>query len=401
MTISSKYRQASFRGVVFYLRSEDEEGGKKTVSHEYPNTDKRFTEELGRLPSKFSMEAFVHGSDAIDQAESLIRALDTPGIGVLIHPLYGRLEVKSTTWSRGTTEKELGQINFSLKFEQSESNVSLTPTISTKSLASFKANIARESLAFATEAIYAINKAQQVLTDVQSVTRLVMDVVSGKIKSLSDINPATLAIFDRTLGTSLKDLYQASVDGEAFANNLKSFYSSALDVSDPEIQKDLWASLVDYEIDRDLGPIDTVKRAAIENNTQVIVGHTQINALINSYEASSFFSYQTVDELNNTKQFLEDSFNRIFRDNIRNPLITDNTLRSSLLDLRNTSNDILDQAESNTFNIDIIQPGNTSLSLLVYNLYGDLSNLDIIRNLNPSINHSDIRIGDEVKVISQ
>lgn len=401
MTISSKYRQASFRGVIFYIRSEDEEGGKKTVSHEFPNTDIRFTEELGRIPSKFSFEAFLHGSDVIDQSEDLIRALDTEGVGILIHPFYGRQEVKSTTWKRSSSETKLGEINFTLNFEKSRPNVSLTPTISTKSLAAFKANIARDSLGLAVEAIYAINKAQEVLTDVQAVTTLVMDVVSGKIKSLADINPATLAIFDRTLGTSLKDLYQASVDGQAFANNLKGFYESALAVSDPEVQKDLWASLVDYESTREIGPVDTVKRADIENNIQVVVSHTQINALINSYESSSFFAYQTVDELNETKQFLEDSFNRIFRDSDRNPLISDNTLRSSLLDLRNTANDILDQAESNTFNIESIFPGETSLSLLVYDLYGNLDNIDIIRELNPNINHSQIKIGDEVKVIGQ
>lgn len=400
MALSDKYQQASFRGVIFYLRSEDEEGGKKTVSHEYPNTDFRYTEELGRLPSKFSMNAFVHGNDAIDQAESLIRALDTPGIGVLIHPIYGRLQVKSTTWSRSTSETEMGEIKFSLNFEQSEPNVSLTPTLSTKSLAAFKASVARDSLGFAVEAIYAINKAQEVLAEVQAVTTLVMDVVSGKIKSLSDLDPATLAIFDRVLGTSLKDLYQASLDGESFANNLKSFYQSALDTSDPEVQKDLWESLIDYEDDREPGPTDTVKRAAIENNIQVVVGHTQLNALINSYESSAFFNFETVEELNESKQFLEDSFNRIFSNSDTNPLITDNTLRAAILDLRNTVNDVLDQAESNAFKLKTIQPGETSLARLTYDLYGSLDNLDILRELNGGINHSDIKFSDTVEVVN-
>ena len=99
MSVLEQLQPASFRGIPFLVNAETKTGGKKTVTHEYVGSDKRFTEELGLLPPSFSIEAVIHGNEAISTRLLLEDALDEPGLGILVHPVYGAIEVKSTIYS--------------------------------------------------------------------------------------------------------------------------------------------------------------------------------------------------------------------------------------------------------------------------------------------------------------
>ena len=50
---------ASFKGFEFLFLTETTSSGKKTISHEYPNTDKRFVEEVGIIPKKIQMKKIM------------------------------------------------------------------------------------------------------------------------------------------------------------------------------------------------------------------------------------------------------------------------------------------------------------------------------------------------------
>ena len=127
MGVFEQYQGASFRGVPFLVPNESENTGQKSVSHEYPNSDERFVEQLGLIPSTFRMDAIIHGENAIQERIRLKEALDTPGLGDLIHPIYGTVRVKALPYSIKSTQTRMGEFIFSLEFARSKENVSPSP----------------------------------------------------------------------------------------------------------------------------------------------------------------------------------------------------------------------------------------------------------------------------------
>lgn len=81
---------ASFRGVHFLVPSGTAEGGRHAIKHEYPDASTRYVEDNGRCVPDFKLKCVVHGPSAIGRLKQLQAALDAPGPGTLIHPLYGR-----------------------------------------------------------------------------------------------------------------------------------------------------------------------------------------------------------------------------------------------------------------------------------------------------------------------
>ena len=63
MTILENLNVASFRGARFLIKSHSTSGGRKTVNHEYPNSDRRFVEDLGELQETFSIQGIIHGDN--------------------------------------------------------------------------------------------------------------------------------------------------------------------------------------------------------------------------------------------------------------------------------------------------------------------------------------------------
>jgi prophage DNA circulation protein len=81
---------ATFRGVPFHVLGKSGSAGRRVVIDEYPLRDTPSSEDLGRKARRFALDGYVIGPAARD---ALIRAVERPGDGVLIHPDFGRLVV--------------------------------------------------------------------------------------------------------------------------------------------------------------------------------------------------------------------------------------------------------------------------------------------------------------------
>lgn len=117
--LSKNLRPASFRGVPFQVDSTDMGAGRRTQLHEYPQRDKPWVEDLGRAAREVAFEAFVTGTDYVDQANRLLSAIEEAGSGTLIHPWFGTLTVSLKDLARVTFNRELGYARFSLSFVES------------------------------------------------------------------------------------------------------------------------------------------------------------------------------------------------------------------------------------------------------------------------------------------
>ncbi len=107
---------ASYKGVPFYFESDDEEGGRGLVVHEFVNRDDPFVEDLGENARYFSGAAYVHG-DNVDSLESAFKqALTSRGAGTLVTPLGGPVAVRCETFKRHHEKDKLGFVSFEVKF---------------------------------------------------------------------------------------------------------------------------------------------------------------------------------------------------------------------------------------------------------------------------------------------
>jgi len=92
-TVITRTDTISFRNVPFLVESESSKHGHKIAIHDYVNSNKRFVEQLGLVPSEFSIVGYVNTTEqqgnARDRRDALIDALNQTGSGILSHPYFG------------------------------------------------------------------------------------------------------------------------------------------------------------------------------------------------------------------------------------------------------------------------------------------------------------------------
>ncbi|MNU43028.1 hypothetical protein D3C71_318040 [compost metagenome] len=109
-------QMASFRGVPFLVDVDSGRRGRRTVLHEYPKRDVPMVEDMGLATRNHKMAAWVAGSDCFTQRDALLKVLEEPGAGELVHPWYGRVEVVCTSVDVSHSESEGGVVRFDLEF---------------------------------------------------------------------------------------------------------------------------------------------------------------------------------------------------------------------------------------------------------------------------------------------
>lgn len=85
--------KGSFRGFEFLIGIVKSSVGRRTVTHEFPDNDLPFVEDLGRQPRRITFNAFLVGENYDNRRNELIQAFEEPGQGQLIHPYLGEMTV--------------------------------------------------------------------------------------------------------------------------------------------------------------------------------------------------------------------------------------------------------------------------------------------------------------------
>lgn len=90
-------KQASFKGVFFYIQTDTLRVHRRSVVHTFPYTKDTVIEDLGVQPREIDIEAFVIGSKHSEDYRSLIAAAESAGSGTLVHPELGAIECVCTS----------------------------------------------------------------------------------------------------------------------------------------------------------------------------------------------------------------------------------------------------------------------------------------------------------------
>jgi len=121
-----KLQPATFRGVPFKVARVETTGGRRVIVHEYPQRDRPYIEDTGRLPRRWRVDAYVIGSDWQAQRDRLRAICERPPLGypfrirnTLVLPQYGRLHVACEECTCTEESNALRMARFSLTFVES------------------------------------------------------------------------------------------------------------------------------------------------------------------------------------------------------------------------------------------------------------------------------------------
>nr|DAG49554.1 MAG TPA: DNA circularization protein [Caudoviricetes sp.] len=116
-------RKASYEGIQFDVDSATLSFGRRTVTHEFPQRDTSYVEDLGKATRQFSIQGFIVGDDFIDRSKRLIDKIESQvgtdrraNHGKLVHPWLGSLEVTPIDNPSITYDKAKRICTFTLTF---------------------------------------------------------------------------------------------------------------------------------------------------------------------------------------------------------------------------------------------------------------------------------------------
>lgn len=115
-------RPASFRGVPFKVESHQYTGGRRVTFHEFPDRDDPYPEDVGKVGKTFKVVGYLIGDDVADQKRKMIEATEAKGLGELVHPYFGTMQVQCGAFSVDESNREGRITSITFQFYEAGSN---------------------------------------------------------------------------------------------------------------------------------------------------------------------------------------------------------------------------------------------------------------------------------------
>lgn len=414
---------ASFKSVAFYVRSEVlTEGGRRIVLHDYPNSSERFVEDLGELPPKFTVTAFISGPNFLNLSDQLELKLKEKGAGDLVLPNFGKLKAFALPYRKDASQISVGEIRFELSFVvgkaisgPARAPVTVEKVYSTGDTARDAINNALENKwtepTKANNALAAQYDLKQITAAVQKLNTSLKNVSSvNKIVDYIDLNTPTIVRDTITLKNAVGDLWQTVSVGLSNGAGLSDIllltqFGSALSLSLSDIRSaSTSATATSESTNIPLWNETTSARIIRNDNRLALCNHARLSALTIAYEQAADTTYSNDAQLDEVRKTLEEQHQRLMRDDTDDVdfLQSQPAVRFAIEDLRLAALEVLDQKDQTIFDLTTIN-ANVPIPayVLAYNLYAEefetsdeiTERTTLIRNLNPD-QPSDKMVGD-------
>ena len=414
MSTFDKLLAAEYKGISFLVDSEETSEGRKIAIHDYVNNSRRFVEDLGELPSTFSVDAFVHGDDAIQQSQDLRGVLRESTQGSLTLPHLGTFEVKPGPFTVKTTMSQVGRIDFKLTFYLSEAGIFPISQENTAANLGAQADATREGLEdnLGENLNVPESAATQALTEgkvleAADVWDSIVATASGPTELLASVGQA-IGEIRNTISTLVRA-------PELLAAKMTDIYNN---FSALTVQLDNLSLGLGFGDGDEPTPTTTPDRTKREENRVLLNDFIKVNTLISIYEQSITVEFETTDSLANLLAQLQAAYDQVRESNIilleppvpgdiEQTNFTDSSIDTSVSttvvdnfnSIRDIGTRILESKEQSTSQVTEVEVNNTSISLLTYQLYGDLSKVDSIARLNLDQNLANMSV--TAKVLSE
>ncbi len=368
------------------------EGGRKTITHEYPNSDTRFVEDQGLLENIYNITFTTDNNTSNRTRDALIKVLNKSGIQTLIHPFYGEKNVVCKGYTVADSPTSIGMTTFSVTLEVASRNVLPVAKKKKGFLADLKSKILGENEAVFDAGVDSVKNAKDKFDDFNASTQKaaremnrLADRVQGVGDSFSDFATSMNVIIDSSAALVQAPSKLAASFRTAF-DNLGVAYETAKELFG------VTSSFAGFDERNQVALGNSSRQKSIRNNQDQLNNFINVAALATALDAAANIDYENLDEVNQTRDIISNSFDSL-PDNI------DQGLRDSLTQMRIASNDVLNEIALSTPRIITIDQANPlPLHVLVYSMYGNLDRLDQIRLLNNFIDTS--QVSGSIKLLS-
>lgn len=387
--VFDQLQQASFKGFTFLLPAETISGGKKTVDHEYPGSNDRFVEELGRKSKDFSIKAIIHGSNVLNDRKRFQDLLDEPGVGLLIHPYLGSLSVKAVDYTSSTSDDKIGLVEFNITFKESVEVISITDTGATPKKISDRIKdafgfiddafiTAYENTSFLDSSLSSIDAVSGVLDTLEDVTSQIKD------PDLEQVND-----FTKKINSTRRKISTTVTKGTNLVTDLRDIYNKFFGSakSPDKIDQNQFSQVQSYGEGRIKKDLITARRIEIENNLEAIEEYNRLNALAGEYESVVYTDFSTSDEIISKATKLEEKYQELVI-NSTGKIATDPDTRRTFEEIRVLTKFTLDKKIKNAWRVVEVDKSASSLSVISYTFYGNIDNIEDLKTLNEDSNHA-------------
>lgn len=224
---------ASYKGIPFFVETDNESGGRRIVKHQFPMRDRPFLEDLGEDLREYSLNAYL-ASDRVDSDGSALSEIcASRGAGMLVLPMQGQRIVRLTSFERDRSKDRHGYLAYKLKFTlegaagalvslaslanlvfaaadglASVAAASFASTLNVDRQPDYVADAATDGFRDAVAALESVRTSEPVLPAVSAVQR-------DEIQSLFDATPALLATPDGAAAAASRLIVVARALGDA------------------------------------------------------------------------------------------------------------------------------------------------------------------------------------------
>lgn len=381
MTDQRKILNGSFKGVDIAIVSGSIDGGRVKSIKGFAGRDTQSVEDIRLIPRKYSLEIIVsdkRNEDYFSYRNRLMAAIESKGSGVLIHPMYGRIDdVESTTFSLNENFSSFGNQSITVNFEIN-SNTGIPQSVgnSITEIASgneavqqaINADIAENfevTPKFSGNFESAESKINSIISRVEesiSFTGEVAEDINEFSAQIKDTSSEVVALVSQPiqLADAITDLMEGV--NSLYASSESTFYAFAgffgFGANDTEIKQ------------------ETAGRIERKRNNDLLNSSVAASSLSYSYLALSGIDFETDVEIQDLRESLDDQYD------IVQSGFSDQSVKDAVSDLRLKSFDLLASAELDASKIINVYTNPTSARLIAFNYYGNDDNGEKIVSIN-------------------
>ena len=370
----------SFKGVPFYFKRHDVEGGRKTVIQEFPDSDRRYIQDLGKLNKSFSITGFTTGQDLfyLIERDALIFVLESSGPGILTHPYFGAISVTALNYSLYEENTNQGIATFQINFSVSQTN--LTPSVTSNVL-----GIITE-YGLATIDLIASNvnsgyKVSQAYPNnyFDAATKIIdLGVLFGTNVSLLNSNPDNIDNFNSTLISYNENAITYTSNPQELSFAITNLFAQANTLPlDAKSSVNFFQLFFNFGEDDPFLPTITAQQQERQKNRDLLNVIVQLSALCYAYMNASLIGYTTTNDIALIESILEVEYERVTTFGNIDP-----TVFNTLQNLRATMFDFFKNAEIAAFKIAEVETKEMPIQVFTYQYYGTLDQNQNLIDLN-------------------
>lgn len=381
MADEQKILNGSFKGVPIAIDSSSVTGGRKTSIKQFPSRDTQSVEDLGLQPRSYNLDIIINdkvNQDYFAYRDELLAAIDgSAESGVLIHPLYGRIEnIKAITFSISENFGSFGDTVVNVQFEPDNntgipttsgnvvtqigvSNDNVTSAVNDDVASKFKVT---ES--FTGNFSTAVDKVNEIIAEANTATEFIGETAD------------TLNEFSAEIGELSANVNSLVSDPAALANAVNSLFDSVNGLySSTTATFETFVGFFGFGGDEQVNQT-TAGLVERQKNNEVLDGAVNAQALSYAYLSAVQIEFENTDQIDVVAATLDGQYQTVQASG------STNEVKDNLTDMRVQVLDAFDQARLTTPRILTVETLPTTARLLAFNYYGNDDNGQTIVDLN-------------------